>query len=146
MQTFDDRLKFQKRIYLLQELFGVPFGYSFGWYIRGPYSSELAHDGFRNESISQLAFKAEQKEIVNKKEDEVGLQQASKFFENVDEFGIGEEKALELLSSLHFMKINWFPTADCNTLVAQLMKSKPNFKKPEVEQACAKLDQLMTKH
>ena len=146
MQTFDDRLKFQKRIYLLQELFGVPLGYSFGWYIRGPYSSELAHDGFRSESISQLAFKPEQKEISNKKEDELTLQEASKFFENIEDFGIGEESALELLSSLHFMKVNWFPKADCNTLAAQLMKSKPNFKKPEVEQACAKLDQLMTKH
>ena len=43
--SFDQRLIFQKTIYLLQA-FGLYLGYVFSWYIRGPYSSELARKGY----------------------------------------------------------------------------------------------------
>lgn len=39
-ETFEDRLICQKKIYLLQEL-GINLGYSYNWYIRGPYSPDL---------------------------------------------------------------------------------------------------------
>jgi uncharacterized protein YwgA len=45
MQTFNDRLLLQKRVYLMQ-VFGLFIGYRFNWYLRGPYSKELARDGF----------------------------------------------------------------------------------------------------
>jgi uncharacterized protein YwgA len=45
MSTFSDRLKMQKVIYLLQR-FGLRTGWSFSWYLRGPYSSELTHAFF----------------------------------------------------------------------------------------------------
>lgn len=45
MDTFDDRLRLQKFIYLLQA-YGVYLGYDFSWYLRGPYCSSLATDGF----------------------------------------------------------------------------------------------------
>ena len=44
-REFDDRLKLQKAIYLLQEA-GFAFNYKFSWYIRGPYSPELTEDAF----------------------------------------------------------------------------------------------------
>ena len=50
MDTFDDRLRFQKFIYLLQA-HGVYLGYDFSWYLRGPYCSSLATDGFILEDI-----------------------------------------------------------------------------------------------
>lgn len=45
MDTFDDRLRLQKFIYLLQA-HGIYLGYDYSWYLRGPYCSSLATDGF----------------------------------------------------------------------------------------------------
>jgi len=35
MSSFDERLALQKTIYLAQQM-GVPLGYQFSWYLRGP--------------------------------------------------------------------------------------------------------------
>ncbi len=43
ISTVDSRLIVQKAIYLGQ-LSGVDLGYRYGWYIHGPYSSELTKD------------------------------------------------------------------------------------------------------
>ena len=48
--TFDERLLSQKKVFLLQEL-GVDIGYSYNWYIRGPYSPDLANYIFHNLDI-----------------------------------------------------------------------------------------------
>lgn len=45
LSTFDDRLILQKTVYLIQQL-GVSLGYSYSWYIRGPYSRDLTADAF----------------------------------------------------------------------------------------------------
>jgi uncharacterized protein YwgA len=45
MGTFENRIKLQKLVYILKSL-GVDFGYDFTWYIYGPYSSDLTHDGY----------------------------------------------------------------------------------------------------
>lgn len=45
MDEFDDRMRLQKTVYLLQA-FGINRGYQFGWYLRGPYCSLAAMDGF----------------------------------------------------------------------------------------------------
>lgn len=45
METFDDRLRLQKFIYLLQA-HDVYLGYDFSWYIRGPYCTSLTTAGF----------------------------------------------------------------------------------------------------
>lgn len=38
--SFEDRIISQKKIFLLQEM-GIDIGYSYNWYIRGPYSPDL---------------------------------------------------------------------------------------------------------
>lgn len=45
MDTFGDRLRLQKFIYLLQA-FDVYLGYDYSWYLRGPYCSNLAACAF----------------------------------------------------------------------------------------------------
>jgi len=42
---FNARLILQKTIYLLEQ-FGLNIGYSFSWYLRGPYSPSLARDAY----------------------------------------------------------------------------------------------------
>lgn len=49
-ETFDDRLISQKKIYLLQSL-GTDLGYTYHWYVRGPYSSSLASYLYANLDI-----------------------------------------------------------------------------------------------
>ena len=46
-ETFDERLVSQKKVFLLQEM-GVDIGYSYNWYVRGPYSPDLATYIFSN--------------------------------------------------------------------------------------------------
>lgn len=46
MNLFRDRLLLQKKIYLLQES-GFNLGYNFSFYLHGPYSSDLATDGYK---------------------------------------------------------------------------------------------------
>jgi len=44
-KNFDERLILQKTVYFLQ-IFGLNLGYFFNWYIHGPYSTDLAKDGY----------------------------------------------------------------------------------------------------
>lgn len=45
-QDFLTRLVLQKSVYLIQDWGEIPFGYSFHWWHRGPYSSSLARDAY----------------------------------------------------------------------------------------------------
>ncbi len=45
LDTFNDRLILQKAIYLAQAG-GIQLGYSYRWYLRGPYSTGLTRDAF----------------------------------------------------------------------------------------------------
>jgi uncharacterized protein YwgA len=43
MDSFDEKLMVQKAVHISQHL-GIPWGYEFGWYVRGMYSSTLTVD------------------------------------------------------------------------------------------------------
>jgi len=145
MQTFEDRLLLQKRVYFLQE-FGIPFGYSFGWYVRGPYSSELARDGFESEPISKL-FHEKWQDLSNslpgiEGSDKEALEKARAFFNKIRESGLSEERFLELASSLHFLKNTWFP-GDYFKAAELLRKLKPKFSISEIEVARELLEKYL---
>jgi len=66
MLSFDNRLKLQKVIYLLKER-GIDLGYSFRFYVFGPYSTDLARNGFQMKPFSEsqeLRFETEAKEKI----------------------------------------------------------------------------------
>lgn len=44
--TIDDRIAIQKAVCLIQEA-GLQLGYSYNWYVRGPYSPALASDYYQ---------------------------------------------------------------------------------------------------
>ena len=139
MQTFLNRLILQKRVYFLQE-FGIPFDYSFGWYISGPYASGLADDGFENEPISKLFYQKRDKYSKYlpkvKNADKKPLHRARKFFDIIAESKIPEGRFLELASSLHFLKTNWFPNDDYSRGAKALKKLKPGkFSEEEIKEA-----------
>ncbi len=68
--SFDARLLSQKKIFLLQEL-GVDLGYSYNWYVRGPYSPNLTNyifnnlDILREQDFSQYHLAPQAQDCVN---------------------------------------------------------------------------------
>ena len=94
---FDDRLRFQKTVYLLQA-FGINRGYDFSWYLRGPYCTDAAHDGYDlcdvYDSIptGKKVFKSNR---ANKR-----FKEFCKFIDNKS------TTYLEIASTLHFRKIS----------------------------------------
>ena len=53
MEEFDDRLRLQKFVYLLQA-HGIYLGYDFSWYLRGPYCTSLATAGFMLDEFYEM--------------------------------------------------------------------------------------------
>jgi uncharacterized protein YwgA len=54
LNSFDNRLKLQKFVYLLKSA-GLDLGYSFNLYMRGPYCPDLTRDAFQIKNWSNIA-------------------------------------------------------------------------------------------
>lgn len=98
MESFNDRLRLQKFIYLLQT-HNVYLGYDFSWYIRGPYCTTLSTAGFiLADFYEQIPKRSRGTRFAN------GTIQ--KRFERFAKFIKGKEgdaKFLEAAASLHFL-------------------------------------------
>jgi len=92
MRSYDDRLILQKLVYILQ-CKGVVFDYFFGWYIRGPYSSALAADGYfiGEKKHKELDISPSEESVVKKTKDLLGG-------------SITDSKKMEIIASLLFLK------------------------------------------
>ena len=118
MDSFSNRLKLQKYIYLLQT-FGIDVGYSFSWYIYGPYSTQLTRTGFEAQehfpNVEPLKLKNQQQEKV--------FIQFQEFIENHKE----DDGWLEITSSIHFLKaINPDKTKD--QIIEEIQNKQDYFK------------------
>lgn len=94
MSKFDDRLCLQKIVYLLQAK-GINLGYSFSWYVYGPYSTGLAKGGFQIEdfeNVSQIRFADE------------GVEKEFNSFVQFIEPYKQDPEWLEIASSIHLLK------------------------------------------
>ena len=122
---FDDRLICQKKIYLLQSL-GTDLGYSYNWYVRGPYSPALTTYVYNNlDVLSTCSF------------DEIKLNdQAQRNIMTVNK--LSEEKPddlsislwYELLASILYISKNsksWRNDGSDESLSRELIKMKPRF-------------------
>jgi uncharacterized protein YwgA len=91
---FDKRLILQKTIYLLQA-FGLNIGYTYNWYLRGPYSSELAHTAY------EVAERYDRDLVVefNNEETEEKFEQFLEFMADKKH----SQYALEAVASIHFL-------------------------------------------
>ncbi len=92
MNSFEGRLKFQKRVYLLKAI-GFGLNYNFSWFIRGPYSPELTDDGFE---IFMNQSKINERKLNEHEEKDLG-----EFMLLTKGFDTNE---IEALASLHFLK------------------------------------------
>lgn len=95
MGTFQDRLKLQKTVYLLQA-FGVYLGYDFSWYLRGPYCPVLTTNGF---ILQEIYDKVPNREV--KFQNPKSQSQFEKFLKFVRDKTVDD---LEVAASIHYTK------------------------------------------
>jgi hypothetical protein len=133
LETFAERKRNQKLAYLIQEVAGVPLGYSFSWYVRGPYSPSLTQDLYAESSTQSLP---------------VGLLQAGeklKLLQLRDFLGdyLKSPDELELLVSLHYLRERGKEYGATKLEVTSALKErKPFFSNQVIEQAWLKLEEL----
>lgn len=118
IKTLDDRKAFQKAVYLGQ-LSGVDLGYRYGWYIRGPYSTELARDYYRlaeqvelgDEEFKQRALT----DTVKKKLDSI-----KELFVVPTGLPLQRPSWLEIVASWHFLRtVSKMDDAAARALIAE---------------------------
>jgi uncharacterized protein YwgA len=125
LSTLDKRVEFQKKVYLLKSV-GLPLNYKFGSYIKGPYSSGLAEIGFD-------IYESPEEAIPDKEHittiDEDNLEKINRIKNLV--INLPKEKThaywLELIASLHFLKVNAYPpVSNWDSAKNRLQMWKPN--------------------
>ncbi len=122
MSSFENRLKYQKVVYLLQS-FGLSLDYGFTWYLKGPYSSPLAHTLF---SIEKNPMIYDESESMKFKNEEEIVDKLNVFKEKLGE-GIGDVLYLEVLASLHYINKSRFSgKGNLNDLKGGLFDAKPH--------------------
>ena len=121
ISTIDDRIAIQKIVCLTQEA-GLQLGYSFNWYVRGPYSPALASDYYQI-AAARDAVEADTKQFVLTEVAATAVQKVSAVLNVPQEVGLDRVRWLELLASIAFlMKRYRLPLAATRQKIQQ---SKP---------------------
>lgn len=128
MDSFEERLIFQKKMYLLQGL-GTDLGYSYNWYIRGPYSPGLSKYAYSNyEMLSEADYSGYT--LVGDTEKNINIVNELRN-DNDEEMSVG--KWYELLASLLYLYHNhgsfMIKEFDSNAIADKLVSLKPTFSK-----------------
>ena len=130
LQSFTNRLIYQKKIYLLQ-LFGLDLGYRYNWHIRGPYAPDLAGDLFSLKEEIEIDEDNEFNEYELKHSSLGKIEQMNELWQKKPT-EIDEETWAEVLASLHYLKhIAYWKSATQKTkdaVIDKLKDLKPRFK------------------
>jgi uncharacterized protein YwgA len=134
METFVERKKVQKIVYLLDKVFKMDFGFSYNWYLHGPYSPEVTRivfdvvEGRQNVTLESTSLTGEDQHKINSLKTFLG------------EADLNSTDKLELLVSVHYLldcyRQSKTKKAD---VVAFLKEKKPYF---STEQVCKAIDRL----
>jgi uncharacterized protein YwgA len=119
MGSFDNRLKYQKLIYLVQNS-GLSLGYGYNWYVRGPYSPSLTQDLFEINRNNQIFESGKRLALQNE-------QEIAKRIETIKTLlgkNIENSVFLEVLASLIYLKKS-SAKSDCASLKKRLLTLKP---------------------
>jgi uncharacterized protein YwgA len=130
LKLFEDRLALQKVTYLLQEA-GVDLGYTFTWYVRGPYSPSLTRDAYQLVNFRVDTKQLPQPEAADAKK----IQVISQLIKSVEGRRPSREYWLELLGSLHFVAKHLSPGKSRKEIIADFKQKKPGFKDDDIRQA-----------
>lgn len=137
--TFDARLISQKKIYLLQAL-GTDLGYSYNWYVRGPYSPDLTT--YMYEKLDVLT--SEDYSMYEMAEDVIDKIESVNSLDDSRPSGLTESSWYELLASLLYINNNkesWKVT-NSEELFSKLIQHKPKYDKAQCEKAHSALSTI----
>ena len=118
MDNFDNRLLYQKLIYLTQN-YGLSLGYGYSWYVKGPYSPELTKTLFTitpESLVESDNFRFQNDDIVIRKIHEIRTILDNK---------IQDPFFLEILASIVFIKKFLQTEISMENLRGELLKRKP---------------------
>lgn len=124
ISSFDNRLKLQKMIYLIQEVGGIDLGYQFSLYHHGPYCPELTKTAFYIEDFTGMKEDVvfEDEETEKKFQDLIG--KVDKFKEDVD--------WLEIASTIILFSKLYPKLKDVN-IIKHIHKIKPQYEPKTIE-------------
>ena len=114
MSTFSNRLRLQKVIYFIQES-GINLGYSFSWYLYGPYCPDLTKDAYQIGNFSEV------KEIVFENEE---TEKLFKDFEKKILIHKNDDFWLEIASSIHLLKKVYHPSKTKEKIIEEVIDKK----------------------
>jgi uncharacterized protein YwgA len=146
LDTFSQRFNIQKKIYLTQ-LMGLDLGYRFGWYLRGPYCTDLTNDAYALKD-ELLGGQADVKGHHLTEAARDRMEKARRLWEVPAGLSVGADQWLELLASVHYLKhIAYWPKGagrDFDAVFEALVKAKPHFKdsKADARRAWQRLDEF----
>jgi len=136
MTTFSERKRVQKLVYLLDKVFDMRFGFSYSWYLHGPYSSEVTRIVF--DVVEGRQTMSADPRILSY-EDLKKIDQLKAFLGN----DLCSTDQLELLVSLHFLVDHAKPLGLKKEEVITFLKSKkPYFTDQEIDSALSRLQEL----
>ena len=118
VDSFDSRIKLQKLVYL-SDSFGIPIGFSFTWYVYGPYSPQLTKIMFGKETgkSNNITKIPNVENIIIKLKEFLG-----------DDIHSADK--LELIASLHYIcSLYNHPSNSRSEIISTLCEEKPKFTK-----------------
>jgi len=136
MDTFADRKRVQKLVYLLDKVFGMRFNFSYNWYLHGPYSPE----------VTKLVFDVIERGQAVRSDPEVLSREDARRIHRMESFlgnDIDSNDKLELLVSLHFlMQYLRQPKVTMRDIITFLKSKKPYFTDEEISNCIDHLKML----
>lgn len=137
MDTFADRKRVQKLVYLLDKVFGMRFNFFYNWYLHGPYSPE----------VTKLVFDVIERRQVIRSDPGVLSREDARRIHRMESFlgdDIDSNDRLELLVSLHFlMQYLRPPKVTMKDIVTFLKSKKPYFTDDEILDCIDQLKMLV---
>ena len=121
IDTIDDRKRVQKAVYLAQ-LPGVDLGYRFGWYIKGPYRTDLTKDYYALAEAMAVAEASPERrlgETVRQR-----LSRVKPLMIIPAGVNLSQEDWLELVSSVHYLQR--VARLNRDQAILKLQSEKPN--------------------
>jgi len=133
VSSIDGRIAMQKAIYLAQ-VAGLPLGYDFNWYVKGPYSRSLADDYYR-----AATEPAELGDRDLKKEYRDRLEDLSRLLRPPAGVALPQPAWLELLASWHYQRVR---SGRAAAEAEQMMQRQ----KPHVAAEAQSAEQVLRQH
>ena len=137
LDYFSERLRLQKLGYLAQKL-GVNEGYSFSWYIHGPYSSSLTSVLFAGD---EMGIFEKDVELSDKEKNVANL------LRSLLEGEVNDPNFLELYASIwYLMPKGEFSEKEKKSIMDIMCKEKSQFSGPEIKTALEKIISFKYNH